>query len=217
MNLESIKGSYDAIISLGDLCLGSIQLKKNNLRNFSGVLDWMASPFLKDVSRLVKNKFIGFFDEENLRIIGYAGDDVICVADDGYNFVSNHDFYVKDGNTLTSLASYPQVREKFDRRIERTLEKMENGERLLFVRTEGSQEEAAELEKVLSKRVANDFCILLINHTAVQEVTPIDWGLEKTCVLEFPDTEKWNSNDHLWQEVLSGITIKGDALDDYFE
>ncbi|EHL78862.1 DUF1796 family putative cysteine peptidase [Bacillus smithii] len=46
MSLEDIKGTYDSVFSLGDLCLTSIQLKKNNLRPFSGVLDWMASPSL---------------------------------------------------------------------------------------------------------------------------------------------------------------------------
>jgi hypothetical protein len=115
MRLQELKGSYDAIFSLGDLCLSSIQLQNNNLRPYSGVLDWMASPKLSDVNRLLKNRFIGFMDLPNLRIIGYA-DDNICVSDEAYHFVSNHDFEVGP-NTLTHLGTYPEVREKFDRRL----------------------------------------------------------------------------------------------------
>ncbi|WP_338776596.1 DUF1796 family putative cysteine peptidase [Metabacillus sp. FJAT-52054] len=206
-SLSKIKGSYDAVISLGDLCLGSIQLKKSSLRNFSGVLDWMASPFLRDVNRLLKNKFIGFFDEANLRIIGYAADDIICVADDGYNLVSNHDFMTEDGNTLTHLGSYKDVMDKYDRRIQRTLEKFASADRILFVRTEGSYEDAWELQNILSEIVANDFRVLMINHTDVKEMTDSFWGLEKICAVELPEADKWNANDQLWSELLKEVTL----------
>ncbi len=43
-------------------------------------------------------------DYENLRVIGYA-DKFICVSDDGYHIVSNHDFDI-DKNTLEYLGSY---------------------------------------------------------------------------------------------------------------
>ena len=61
MNLEGIKGHYDSIFSLGELCLNSLQLKDNNLRTFSGILDWVSSPSLKNVNVLIYmrlNKFI---------------------------------------------------------------------------------------------------------------------------------------------------------------
>ncbi|AZB43225.1 peptidase [Bacillus sp. FJAT-42376] len=209
--LDKIKGSYDAVISLGDLCLSSIQLKKNSLRNFSGVLDWMASPRLNDVNRLLKNRFIGFFDEDHLRIIGYAAENIICVADDVYNLVSNHDFMTEEGNTLTYLGSYADVMEKYDRRIRRTLEKFDSANRILFVRTEGSYEDALELQNVLSQLVANDFRVLMINHTNVNEITDSCWGLEKICAVELPGDEKWNANDHLWAELLKDVTLSSDS------
>jgi len=31
MSLKDISGTYDAIFSLGDLCLAAVQLRKNNL------------------------------------------------------------------------------------------------------------------------------------------------------------------------------------------
>ena len=69
MNLEGIKGHYDAIFSLGDLCLTSLQLKDNNLRTFSGILDWVSSPSLKNVNVLLQNRFADFLNLKNLRII----------------------------------------------------------------------------------------------------------------------------------------------------
>lgn len=64
MKLQDIKGSYNAIYSLGDLCLASIQLKQNNLRTFAGVLDWAGSPILPDVTRLLQNRFAGLMDAQ---------------------------------------------------------------------------------------------------------------------------------------------------------
>lgn len=206
MDLSQLKGEYDAIFSLGDLCLASIQLKKHNLRPYSGVLDWMASSELTQVNTLLENRFIGFLEYDNLRVIGYA-DTFICVSDDGYNLVSNHDF---DGekNTLTYLGAYAEVMEKYERRIQRFLSEMDNAKRILFVRTEGSLEDAAVLQDVLSKLVKHDFSILLINHTYVQGIVEKSWPLEKVCSIEFPNKDKWEGNHDLWKEVLSGIRLR---------
>ncbi|MFB6467605.1 DUF1796 family putative cysteine peptidase [Cytobacillus sp. Hz8] len=206
MNLNELKGKYDAVFSLGDLCLASIQLKKHNLRPFSGVLDWMASPSLSDVNRLLTNRFVGFMDYDNLRIIGYAGPEMICVSDDGYQFVSNHDFG-SDKNSLQYLGSYHEVRAKYDRRIKRFLKTMSSAKRILFVRTEGSFEEALELQTVLSKLVKRDFRVLLINHNSVEGIVEKNWPLEKVCAVEFPNKDKWEGNHHLWEQVLSGIQL----------
>lgn len=206
MDLSQLKGEYDAIFSLGDLCLASIQLKKHNLRPYSGVLDWMASVELSKVNELLENRFLDFLEYDNLRVIGYA-DTFICVSDDGYNLVSNHDF---DGekNTLTYLGGYAEVMEKYERRIQRFLSEMDNAKRILFVRTEGTLEDAAVLQDVLSRLVKHDFSVLLINHTYVQGIVEKSWPLEKICSIEFPNKDKWEENHDLWREVLSGIRLR---------
>ncbi|MDI3411920.1 DUF1796 family putative cysteine peptidase [Bacillus sonorensis] len=88
------------------------------------------------------------------------------MIDDNYHVGSVHDFDA-DKNTLDDLATYPEVIEKFNRRINRFLEKMSTGKRILFVRTEGSFEEAKELELILSEMVQHDFSVLLVRHTNV--------------------------------------------------
>ncbi|WP_028561935.1 DUF1796 family putative cysteine peptidase [Paenibacillus pinihumi] len=206
MKLQDIKGSYNAIYSLGDLCLASIQLKQNNLRTFAGVLDWAGSPILPDVTRLLQNRFAGLMDAQNLRVIGYAGDTHICVSDDTYNFVSNHDFEIGP-NSLYHLGTYAEVKAKYDRRIQRFLEKAATSQRMLFVRTEGTLEEAAALQNVLSGLVQHDFKVLVVNHAPVSTIIELDWPLEKVCGIQLPNGEKWAGNNHLWQHMLQGIYL----------
>jgi hypothetical protein len=207
MSLEEIKGEYDAIFSLGHLCLASLQLKKNQLRPFSGVLDWMGSHSLPDVSQLLKNRFAGFMDFQNLAVRGYANEYNILVEDEVYKIFSNHDF-AADKNTLTHLATYPEVKEKFSRRIQRFLEKMESSKRILFVRTEGTFTDVLELESVLSDLVKNDFRILIVNHTNVHGLVEKEWPLEKVAVVELPNKEIWEENDQFWKTILRDVRLR---------
>lgn len=206
MSLEDIKGNYDAVFSLGNVCLGAIQLKKFNLRPFSGVLDWVSTYSLPDVNRLLQNRFAGFLDPPNLKVLGYATDLDLLVQDQVYNIYFNHDFKT-DKNTVDNLADYPEVKEKYNRRIARFLKKMETCQRILFIRTEGTFEEIKELVTILSEMVKNDFQLLVVNHTKVNVMMEQNWNLEKVTVVELPDDEKWDSNDHYWATIFSGVHL----------
>lgn len=207
MKLKDLEGEYDAVFSLGHLCLAAIQLQKNNLRPFSGVLDWMGTHSLPDVSRLLKNRFDGFMELPNLRISGYATNEKLLVADEKYNLFSNHDFDA-DKNTLTHLATYPEVKEKFNRRVGRFLDKMETAGRILFVRTEGAFGEVLELESVLSAMVKHDFALLVVNHSDVSGIVEKNWPLAKVCAVGLPNQEIWNGNNEHWSTMLQGIHLK---------
>ncbi|MUL34242.1 DUF1796 family putative cysteine peptidase [Priestia megaterium] len=206
MNLEGIKGHYDSIFSLGDLCLTSLQLKDNNLRTFSGILDWVSSPSLKNVNVLLQNRFADFLNLKNLRIIKYISQWDLLVWDEVYNIGFNHDFKT-DKNTLTYLGGYAEVKEKYDRRIQRFLEKLSTSQRILFIRTEANFEEVAELEAILSGMIANDFRILVINHTDVDHLVEKSWSLQRVCAIELPNHDKWNANNHYWKKILTDITL----------
>ncbi|WP_307557448.1 DUF1796 family putative cysteine peptidase [Paenibacillus sp. V4I7] len=75
-----------------------------------------------------------------------------------YHIDSVHDFLAA-ANTPTS---FPQYKDKYNRRIQRLLNCMETNEWILFVRSVATYEEANELEKILSGLVKHHFCILLI-------------------------------------------------------
>lgn len=207
MQRQQVLGTYDAIFSLGDLCLTSMQLKKFQLRPYSGVFDWVATPQLSKVNELLRNRFKDLLKFENLRVTGYAGDHMICVADDHYHFVSNHDFPIGK-NTLTYLGSYPEVMAKYKRRTDRFLYQMATAKRILFVRTEGSFEDVLELQTVLRDLVVHDFNIIVIQHEDVDTLVEKHWPLEHVYAVAMPNKDPWEGNHALWEALFDGITLK---------
>ncbi|GGA05465.1 amino acid permease [Paenibacillus marchantiophytorum] len=207
MKLADIKGTYDAIFSLGDLCGPSIQLEKHKLRPYSGVLDWMGSHQLSDVNRLLRNRFEGFMQLPNLNVLGYASQKIFLVVDEAYNVASNHDFFVAR-NTPDHLATYPEVKAKYDRRVARFLEKTTTCSHLLFIRTGGTLEEVRELHAVLSGLVTHHFTILFVEHTKVTGIVETEWPLPSVCSIQLPDNDVLFGNDLLWAQILQGIYLK---------
>lgn len=207
MSLEDIKGTYDSTFSLGHLCLAAMQLRKFQLRPFSGVLDWVGSPSLDKVNQLLKQQFTDFLNPAHLKPMEYLSAVDVYVLDEAYNIGFNHDFKT-DKNTLTHLGGLPEVKEKYNRRIKRFLEKMSTSERILFIRTEGSFEEVQELESILSNMVKNDFRLLVVNHKDIDKMVEVDWPLEKTTVVELPNKEIWNENDPYWAKIFEGVVLK---------
>jgi hypothetical protein len=207
MRLNELKGSYDSIFSLGQNCLPAIQLQKNHLRFKAGVLDWMISDTLADVNRLLKNRFAGFMDFSDLDFVNYnvPSPQNLYVKDLKYNVISAHDFPTSI-NTTQNLVSYPEVIEKYNRRIKRFLEEMEKSKRTLFIRMQGTLEETRELHCVLNEMVKYEFNILLVNPTEVKELIELDWPLEKVCVVEVPSKDIWGGNsDYLWSFMFKNI------------
>ncbi|MGG3557890.1 DUF1796 family putative cysteine peptidase [Peribacillus frigoritolerans] len=93
-----------------------------NLRRFSFPLDWVVSNSLPDVSRILKNRFVGFMDLKNMKQVGGiasyldAGDVVFSdegckqkkahfIQDTYYNVISVHDFPMIPNQDWTHL--YP--------------------------------------------------------------------------------------------------------------
>ncbi len=205
MKLADLKGAYSAVYSLGDLCVAAIQLEKNGLRPLAGPLDWMSSPDLSDVNRLLANRFAGFMDYSHLAVEGKASERLYLVKETAYNIYSNHDFFTHN-NFPPHLAAYPEVKAKYDRRVERFLQKAASGKRILFIRTGGTREQAAELEAVLSRFVVHDFRVLLVNHTAVGGLIEERIPLRRICAVQIPDAEIWKGNDRIWSELLRDMT-----------
>lgn len=117
LKLQDIKGSYDVIISLGSWCGPSL-----NLRRSSFPLDWVEFNSLPDVSRILKNRFVGFMDLNNMKqvdgIAFYLDDGEVVFSDECgkqqkahiiqdtyYNVISVHDFPMIPNQDWTHL--YP--------------------------------------------------------------------------------------------------------------
>lgn len=207
MKLSEIQGTYDAIFSLGNLCLVSIQLEKHNLRPYAGPLDWMSSHNLSNVNRLLAKRFAGFMDRDHLVVDKKLSDALYLVLETEYNIGSNHDFFTH-ANTPDNLAAYPSVKAKYDRRVERFLNKCATSRKTLFIRTEGTLEQAEELKNILSGLVAHEFNILLVNHTdTVQGMVETECTVDRVCSLLMPEAGYWSGNDPLWADLLSKIHL----------
>ncbi|GAB6991498.1 DUF1796 family putative cysteine peptidase [Paenibacillus pini] len=206
MHLADLKGNYSTIYSLGDLCLAAIQLEKNDLRPFAGPIDWMGSYNLPDVSRLIHNRFSGFMSYGHLQVQEIINNNIYLVLEREYQIMSNHDFYTHN-NSPTQLEAYPEIKAKYDRRIERFLHKAATSKHILFIRTRGTFEQAAELQEVLSNLVVHEFNILLVNHGPVEGLIEQDCPLERVCSVVLPDTEIWEGNNHLWTQMLAGVHL----------
>jgi hypothetical protein len=214
MYLQQIKGSYDEIVSLGSACNTAMKLRQHNLRRFSGPLDWKVSGALSDVNRLLKNKFKGFMELENMRLMegsGYGLDNGVdlqpakshIVNDTHYNIISFHDFPVLPNQDWA--ATYPAFKNKLHYRIDRFLEKITTSQSILFVRWAGSYEQAVELYSVLSGMVKGQFKILiLVPVEGFQGVKDLNWNLNQVCAVTVPNLPY---DDSTWNYVLNGITL----------
>lgn len=206
MRLNELKGMYTAIFSLGFNCTPSIQLEGKQLRPFAGVLDWTVSHHLSDVNRLLSNRFSGYMEIPNLKMLDFVPNHPnYIVQDTYYNMVSCHDFPILP-NSTSYLSTYPEFKERINRRIARFLDKMMTSPKILFVRLQGSFEEASELQTVLSSLVVHDFRVLLVNYTKVASMVELDWPLEKVCAVELPEFDMYGGNyDPNWDPLLEGI------------
>jgi hypothetical protein len=215
LDLKDIKGSYDEVVSLGSACNTAMLLRQHNLRRFSGPLDWSVSGSLSDVSRLLKNRFVGFMEVENMNLIdgtGHGVDDGVnlqpvnshIVKDNYYNIISFHDFPILPN--LDWTATYPSVKDKLNYRIDRFLEKITNSPSILFVRWAGNYEQAVELQSVLAGIVKGKFTILILEPLeGLQGVNEMKWGIDRVCAVTVPNLPYDNST---WDYVLNGIALK---------
>ncbi|MCL6457737.1 MAG: papain-like cysteine peptidase [Gorillibacterium sp.] len=207
MNIVDLHGSYDAIFSLGQNCLPSIQLEKNGLRTFSGVLDWMMSDELTDVCRLLENRFQGFMDLANLQVEDSSGVN-LRVRDLAYNIISVHDFPASR-NSPIHLGSYTDFKIKLNRRIERFIQLSASSSRTLYVRMNGKYEEALRLEQALAPYVAGDFSILLVNYTFIPDLFDCAWPNARICSVQMSSPDIWNNvSDPHWKQLFTGIHLR---------
>ncbi|MCY8233371.1 DUF1796 family putative cysteine peptidase [Priestia endophytica] len=224
LNLQDIKGSYDAVFSLGSACNPALQFQRLNLKRFtSSPLDWSYSPFLSDVNRLFKNNFKGFMELKNMRVVNDKGDYVYAhdgapvvpdkeiqiptksyvIQDTVYNIFSAHDFPIIGDQSW--IVTYPSFKKTLNYRIYRFLKKVANSESVLFVRWVANYDEAVELQSILSHMVKGCFNVLILNPVEdLEEIIEVEWELDRTCVVNVPSDP---NSDSTWDHVLNGVTL----------
>lgn len=138
MAFLSRKKTYDIIYSVGVTCAAATYLNRHFLRVTSGPLDWCGSAGEQGSfgyrMELIRRRFEGFFLKENLQKIDEEVEsfcDRFCdlYQDKGSGFYMPHEFPL--GASVDEL--YPTVRAKYDRRIKRFYEKIQQNKRVLLV------------------------------------------------------------------------------------
>lgn len=224
MNLKNIQKSYDTILSLGGLCQVTQQLKRHNLRKFSGPLDWFYYPSLSDVNKLLQNQFKNFMELKNMTIedstsygliesefdnqTKWAERTTYCIKDIYYNCFSMHDFPIN--SEIDWKITYPSFKKKLNTRINRFIKEITTNESILFIRMLGNKDETVNLQNILSKITDKDFNILIINFTEKeQNIIEKNWGTKKICSIEIPrHRDKWEGHDSDWDFILNKIKYR---------
>lgn len=125
------------------------------------------------------------------------------VRDSYYNILSVHDFPVIPNQEWS--ATYPSYKERLNHRIDRFLEKITNGQFILFVRWSANYNQAVELRSILSQMVKGQFNILILNPVdGLQKVNEKNWEVDNICAVEVSNLPFDNST---WNYILNGITL----------
>jgi hypothetical protein len=139
------KIKYDCIFSIGAACFVANALKFLNLRALSGPFDWIFGSTFEKRFDIFLNKFENYFEKDDFeysRMDDNGKKDIYTNKLTGLSY--NHDFDLNcDFET-----EYPAIRNKYDRRTSRVLDKIKNGNRTLIVYAEGRGSTTTPIEKI---------------------------------------------------------------------
>ena len=215
---------YDVAISLGQCCITSTALRRNNLQAKSMIFDWSAG-ILFDVCglgglegkvNLICNDFKDFFNYEDLENRGNnAENDThnLWIVNRRTGLQYKHDFPASQ----PVEEAYPSVKKRLERRIKRLYDVIESSEKILFcffARDVGFSDELLIKQQVkLSKKFPNktiDFLYILQNpnysidkydiYDLTVNVKKNEMNFVHPTDPNYP--ESWNGNTALYYPLL---------------
>lgn len=121
---------YDCVFSLGEACFIAIGMKHSNIRKFSGPFDWMYGATFQTRCEMLCNKFENYMNEQDFEFLYYRENYTMCAYKNKFTqMVFNHDFYAR----FPFKYQFPAIKEKYQRRINRLIKKIENGKNILII------------------------------------------------------------------------------------
>ena len=159
---------YDLVFGIGQACACTQNLRKNKLQFSSYPYDWLFGMKLLDRVKLITENYAHFIDFEDLQDTKRDNKSEKNLCEIYFNtrngICFNHDF--EYGKPLDE--TYPAVKKKYDRRIERQLEQIEKSKKILVVylqspcdREEINDEILVEAQNVLKNRFSKQEFTLL--------------------------------------------------------
>ena len=122
---------YDCVFSLGEVCFCANYLQALYLRKFSAPFDWVAGATFNERMQFILNGFENFLNKEDFIYHGKREYPEPCniYYNTRTHIVFNHDFPL-----LKSFdEAYPDVKERYDRRIKHMYELMNKAKKVLIV------------------------------------------------------------------------------------
>ena len=188
---------YDLVVNLGSNCQVAYQLKRHDLRRFSGPLDWLVSEDAANIVKAMQDRFASLFD--NYEVVG-ENEECYLVKDLKYGFLSVHVFHLNQNFN----ESYCELKQKISRRSEKLFKKASEYENILVVRL-GIEDYfmkdfLVSIENIIQKSVD----MIFVNYG--QETFKIDYG--KVAYVQITNPERWEGDDEAWDYVLENIRLK---------
>lgn len=124
------KVKYDLIFSMGEACSCSDLIRSINYQNYSYPFDWIAGCTFLERSKILSNDFKDFINKEDLEFLLSDPNTNNDVYKNKYNnLIFKHDFI--KGMEFDHI--YSRIKAKYDRRINRLLENINNSQNILIV------------------------------------------------------------------------------------
>lgn len=161
---------YDFIFSIGEACSCTQILRHLGLQNASYPFDWLFGSTFIGRCKILTEEFKDFIRKEDLE---YSHEERSLKCNAYYNklndIVFNHDFL----KSLDFEDAYPLVKEKYDRRIRRLLEKIKNSNSVLAVyleipttnHVEVTNEEILQGYSILKEKFGDKINLLYIKNS----------------------------------------------------
>lgn len=125
---------YDIIYSIGRDCACALYLQQNGLRLTSGPFDWLTNADYKARFDLMLSDFNGFLDKKYLKLMPKPTQFPADKNNDYYENTKTGLYFWHDFPADKSFESaYPEVKQKYDRRIQRFYENIKNKNRILLI------------------------------------------------------------------------------------
>lgn len=161
------KNKFDLVVSIGEDCACTSYLRRCNLQNFSYPFDWLTNAPIENRIDLICNDFKDFLNPEDLEIMQKPTAFKADPKHDYYKNNKNELYFWHDFPNETSFqSSYLKVSEKYQRRIERLYNDIENSQKILFTWLSHtklhSEDEIQEAYQKLNMKFKNKEIYLLV-------------------------------------------------------
>ena len=208
--------SYDFVVSLGETCISSGNLRRNKLQYESFPFDWIGIT-LEQAVQMLKTHFRNFLELQNLRLSARAENhDRYMDVVQQIEFV--HDF---DSNTDPSV-NFEKVKDKYLRRIERLFQRLGESRSILFaisanrhIKDEILKQQWQELQNLCPQAQVDLICFELPQGNKSVEKHRISDHVQR-FVLTSPNPNNWNDLRDDYTECLKPFKLKAAIRFKYF-